>query len=187
MILALGSAAIVAVGALAGTERSSPSSTEHSPSWRLYSPSHWAELRGSFAGRGFAASSVRVVTGTQLASGKPFAVISGRSDAGRTCFVVARGTTIGRTICRLSKPVTVFAPPDRCAACSPGRKPIDARTILGLVRADVTVTMVHDGRESGVAVVPAGEGFALNASPVRTGDRLRARDAHGHLLASIVF
>jgi hypothetical protein len=64
---------------------------------------------------------------------------------------------------------------------------MDTRSILVLVRADVTVTGVHQGRESGIGIVPAGKGFAFNSSFVRDGDRLRARDASGRVLANISF
>jgi hypothetical protein len=47
--------------------------------------------------------------------------------------------------------------------------------------------MVHQGRENGIGVVPAGRGLAFNFSFVRVGDRLRARDAHGRALANISF
>jgi hypothetical protein len=128
------------------------------------------------------------VTGTGgLANGEPFALIGARSKAGHTCFAVARGVALGHTICRISKPVMVFTAPDTCAPCSPGGPPLKTRTILVLVRGDVTATMISHGHESGIGVVPAGAGFAFNYSPARNGDRLRARDAAGHVLASITF
>ena len=184
-MLALGSVVIALLGSLAATQGHSTPSRKTTASWGLYPPVRWNVLRASFARRGFAHSSVRVVTGTALADGQPFALIAGRSNAGRQCFAVARGNAIGRTICGFSKPVTVVSAPDRCAACSPPGRAAATRTILALVRADATVTLVHDGRESGIGVVPAGKGFAFNESFVRMGDRLRARDAHGGLLASI--
>jgi hypothetical protein len=64
---------------------------------------------------------------------------------------------------------------------------METRSILALVSAGVTVTMVHEGRESGIGVVPAGTGFAFNSSFVRRGDVLRARDAGGRVLARISF
>jgi hypothetical protein len=187
MILAFGSVVIAVLGGLAATQGGSSSPTKISASWGLYPPVRWAALRESFARRGFAPSSIRVITGTTLANGQPFAVIAGRTNAGRTCFAVARGSAVGGMICRFSRPVAVFSAPDKCAACSPGGRATDTRTILALVRADVTVTMVHQRRESGIGVVPAGKGFAFNASFVGVGDSLRARDAHGRVLANISF
>jgi hypothetical protein len=81
----------------------------------------------------------------------------------------------------------VFSTPDTCAACSPGGPELKNRSILGLVRNDVTATLISQRREGGLGVVPAGPGFAFNTSFVRPGDRLRARDASGRVLASITF
>ena len=185
-ILALGSVVIVGLGGFAVTQGRSSSATKTAASWGLYSSEQWDAVTASLARRGFARGSVRVVTGTKLANGQPFALIGG-SNAGHTCFAVVRGSAIGVTTCRFSNPVTVFFAPDKCAACSPGEPPIDTRSILALVRAGVTVTMVHQGREGGVGIVPAGKGFAFNSSFVRSGDRLRARDASGRVLANISF
>ena len=185
-ILALGSVVIAGLGGFAVTQGRSSSATKTAASWGLYSPEQWDAVTASFARRGFARGPVRVVTGTKLANGRPFALIGG-TNAGRTCFAVARGSAIGVTRCRFSKPVTVFSAPDTCAPCSPGGPALDTHSILALVRADVTVTIVHQGRESGVGIVPAGKGFAFNSSFLRSGDRLRARDASGRVLATISF
>ena len=183
--LALGVAVIAAAGGFAATQGQSSSSTKTSASWGLYSSAKWDVMAASFARRSFVRESVHVVTGTRLANGQPFVLIGGRSHTGRTCFVVARGMVLGATICRISQPVIVFSAPDRCAACSPAGPPLKTRSILVLVRRDVTVTMISQRHEGGVGVVPAGPGFAFNSSFIRPGDRLRARDAAGRLLASI--
>jgi hypothetical protein len=186
-IVSLGVIVIAAGAGFAAAEGRSSSSTKSPANWGLYSSRQWDVAAGSFAQRGFARDSVRVVTATQLANGRPFALLGGSSSTGRACFVVARGVALGQTICRLSKPVMVFSAPDICAPCSPGGPPFKTRSILVLVRGDVTVTMISQGHESGIGVVPAGAGFAFNYSFVRSGDRLRARDASGHVLASITF
>jgi hypothetical protein len=184
-ILAVGLVVIAGLGGFAATQGHSSPSTRTAASWGLYSSREWDAVTARFARRGFARGSVRVVTGTKLANGQPFALIGG-TNAGRTCFAVARGDAIGGTTCRFSKPVTVFSVPDRCTACSPGGAATNSRSILALVRGDVTVTMVQQGRESGVGVVPAGKGFAFNLS-FAGGGRLRARDASGRVLAKISF
>ena len=186
MILAVGLLAIAGVGALAATQNDSATATRSSASWGLYSAADWNRLAATFARRGFAVGSVRVVTGTALQNGRQFALVGGRTRSGQTCFALARGAALGPTICRLSKPITLFQAPDTCGACSPGRRPLKTLELLGLIRRDVTVTMISQGRESGMGVVPAGPGFALNVG-VRNGDRLRARDAAGHVLAAFRF
>lgn len=184
-ILALGVVAIAGIGGFVATEGRSSSATKTPANWGLYSSTQWDEMTASFARRGFARDSVRMVTATKLANGQPFALIRGRSNAGRTCFAVVRGGAIGDTICRISKPLTVFYAPDKCVACSPGGPSTNTNAILALVRGDVTVTSIHEGRESGIAVVPAGTGFAFNSSFGPGSVRLRGRDAGGRVLASI--
>lgn len=183
-ILALGVLAIAGSGALAATKSDSSSASKTPASWGLYSSHDWDTITTTFARRGFARHAVHVVTGTQLANGQSFAVIGSHTNAGRTCFAVARGVALGRTICRISKPVTVFFAADKCAACAPGGTSTNSHSILALVRADVTVTMISHGHESGVEVVPAGTGFAFNSS-FGAGDRLKARDASGRVLAGV--
>jgi hypothetical protein len=183
-ILALGAVAIAGLGGFAVAGGHSSPSTKPAANWGLYSSEQWQTITTSFARRGFPRNSVRVVTGTTLATGQSFALIGGRSNAGHTCFAVARGVTLGRTICGISKPLTVFYATDTCYACSPGGPPTRIHTILALIRGDVTVTMISQGRESGLGVIPAGTGFALNSSFLRS-DRLRARDASGRVLATV--
>jgi hypothetical protein len=186
-ILALGAVVIAATGGFAVSQGRSSSSIKVTAHWGLYSSAKWDAVTASFARRGFARDSVRIVTAAGLASGQSFALLGARSNMGRTCFAVARGIVLGATICRISKPLMIFSAPDTCAACSPDEPALKTRSILGLVRSDVTATMISEGHESGLGVVPAGPGFAFNTSPVRPGDRLQARDASGRVLASITF
>jgi hypothetical protein len=183
-ILVVGVLAIAASSVLAVTKGHSSPASKTPASWGLYSTRDWDAITSTFARRGFARTAVHVVTGTQLANGQSFALIGSHTNTGRTCFAVARGVALGRTICHISKPLTVFFAPDKCAACSPGGPPENTHAVLALVRGDVTLTMISQGRESGVGVVPAGMGFAFNSS-FRAGDRLRARDATGRVLVSI--
>jgi hypothetical protein len=186
-VLALGAVVIAAAGGFAVSQGRSSSSIKVTAHWGLYSSAKWDAVTASFARRGFARDSVRIVTASRLANGQSFALLGARLNMGRTCFAVARGIVLGATICRISKPLMVFSAPDTCAACSPDGPALKTRSILGLVRSDVTATMISEGHESGLGVVPAGPGFAFNTSPVRPGDRLRARDASGRVLASITF
>jgi hypothetical protein len=185
--LALGVVVIAVVGGFAASQGRSSSSTKPPAHWGLYSSAEWDGVAASFARRGFARDSVRIVTAARLANGQPFALLGASSNTGRTCFAAGRGIVLGATICSISKPLMVFSTADTCAACSPGGPALKTRSILGLVRSDVTATMISQQRESGLAVVPAGPGFAFNTSFVRRGDRLRARDASGRVLASITF
>ena len=170
--IALGAVVIVAAAGFAAAQGRTSSSTKPPAHWGLYSTATWNAVAASFARRGFAFDSVRIVTGTGLANGQPFALLGARSNTtGRTCFAVARGTLLGLTLCGIRKPLVVFSAP--------------GRTIIGLVRRGVTATMISRGRERGLVVVPAGPGYAFNLTPVPPGDRLRARNASGRVLATL--
>jgi hypothetical protein len=185
--LALGAVVIAAAGGYAVSQGRSSSSMKAPAHWGLYSSAKWDAVSASFARRGFARDSVRIVTAARLANGQPFVLLGARSHSGHTCFAVGRGIVLGATICRISKPLMVFSAPDTCAACSPDGPALKTLSILGLVRSGVTATMISQRHEAGLGVVPAGPGFAFNTSAVRSGDRLRARNAAGRVLASITF
>jgi hypothetical protein len=184
----LGSLAIAGTGAFAVTNGHSTPTVTPAIHWGLYSNSTWDAVAAKFERRGFNRASVHVVTGTKLmATGEPFALLGARSDSSRDCFAVARGTSLGRTICDVSKPLMVFTQRDVCASCAPGRTPLKTLTILGLVRPGVnTVTMTSHGDESGLAIVPAGDGtYAFNVGAVRNNSLLRARGTGTSILAKI--
>jgi hypothetical protein len=144
----------------------------------LYSNETWETAAARFEQRGFARASVHVVTGTRLMStDQPFAILGARAASGHQCFAVARGTALGPTICRVSEPLVVFTARDVCTQCSPGRSPVKTTDVLVLVRGDVReVSMIDQGRESGVGISPAGGGlYAFNASAIRENTLLRAR------------
>jgi hypothetical protein len=180
--------AVVAVSALAVLGIAWP--TYHAPVTRqwawLYPSEKWDVVKANSARRGLAPDSVHVVTATTLTNGRQFAIIGGRTATGRSCVAVARGTAVGAAICRISKPVMVFYAPDICTTCSPAGTPMRTLSVLGLIRRGVTVTVIAQGHEGGVGAVPADMGFAFNSNFVGGGERLRARDAGGRVLASFV-
>jgi hypothetical protein len=180
--------AIAGTAAFAVTNgRSAPTVTPPSH-WGLYSDSTWGVVASQFERRGFNRASVHVVTGTKLmVTGQPFALLGARSASGRDCFAVVRGTSLGSTICDVSKPLVVFIQRDVCAPCAPGRTPLKTLTILALVRHDVNeVTMTSHGDESGLGIVPAGGGtYAFNVGAVRNNSLLRARGTGTSILTEI--
>jgi len=186
-LLALGLLAIAGAGAFAvSTGHSTPSLTP-SANWGLYSSPAWDAVSTKLEQRGFLRESVHVATGTRLErNGQAFALLAARSSSGRDCFVVARGTALGPTICKLTKPLTVYTESDRCAPCSPHGSPANALTLLALVRRDVTsVTTVAGGRETGIGMVAVeGGALAFNLSgPDHGATTLRARGANNTILA----
>jgi hypothetical protein len=190
IIAALG--VVVIASASAGSlllSRKAPNVTiTASPHWGLYTPTSWNVVAAKFEQRGFSAASIHVVTGTKLAStGQSFAILGARSSSGRNCFAVARGTSLGATLCTVPKPLVVFAARDLCAACAPGRSPLKTLTILALVRRDVTsVTIFDRGHESGVIISPAGGGsYAFNSGAALNHAVLRARGKGASILARV--
>jgi hypothetical protein len=190
IIAALGVVVIASAGSGSWLlSRKAPNGTiTASPHWGLYTPTSWNVVAAKFEQRGFSGASIHVVTGTKLANtGQPFAILGARSRSGRNCFAVARGTSLGATICTVSKPLVVFAARDLCTACAPGRSPLKTLTILALVRRDVTsVTMIDRGRESGVIISPAGGGtYAFNSGAALNNAVLRARGKGASILAQV--
>jgi hypothetical protein len=187
-ILVVGVLLIAASGAAAVAEGRSTSTITPSPRWGLYSARAWDEAAAAFERRGFRRGTVHVVTGTKLmGTGKTFALLGARTASGHECFAVARGSALGHTICRVSQPLVVFAAPDVCAACSPGRAPLKTIEVLSLVRRDVVgVSMIDRGREAGVVITPIGDGlFAFNSGGTRNKSVLRARGEGNVILSDV--
>jgi hypothetical protein len=187
MLAVAGLLAIAGTGAFAVSASHTASSISPTPHWGLYSTTTWNALATRVERRGFVRESIHVDTGTKLMrNGQAFALLGARSESGRNCFVVARGAALGPTICKLSKPLTVFSESDLCA-CSPTGSPAKILTVLALVRPDVTsVTTIDGGRESGVGRAPVeGGASAFNASVVQGGAVLRARGATNAIVASV--
>jgi hypothetical protein len=185
ILAVLGLLAIAGTGAFAAAGGHSAPTITPLPHWGLYSNAAWDAVATKFERRGFSRASVRIVTGTKLMSTEqPFALLGARSDSGRNCFAVVRGTALGATICHVSKPLVVFTERDLCDACSPGRSPLKTLAILLLVRRDVnSVTMITGGRESGMDISPAGGGAYATNGGVRNNSLLRARGSGASILA----
>jgi hypothetical protein len=175
--------------ALASPQHGGSSEIRLAPHWGLFSDASWNTVATRFERRGFVRGSVRIVTGTSLMRNREsFVLLSARSKSGRTCFVVVRGTSMGATICQISKPLLIFSARDLCVACSPkGQPPLKALTMLVLTRRDVSsVQEINGGHRYFVGLVGAGDGSsAFNASGMRYGTILRARSKTNSILAAL--
>ena len=174
--------------ALASPQHDPSSAIRTAPHWGLFSDAGWKTVATRLEQRGFASGSVRIVTGTSLMrNGESFVLLSARSKSGRTCFVVVRGTALGATICRVSKPLLIFSARDLCAACSPeGQPPVKTVAILVLARRDVTSVQAIDGtNKSFQPLVPAGEGNSAFNGGGRYGTIMRARSKTNAILAEL--
>jgi len=173
LILFVGIAAAAASAGLALAQRRSTTTLTPTASWSMYRPTQWQRLvrRTGLAG-------VHVVSATAKRNGTPVALLAGTRGAA-TCFVPAVATTLGRTVCRPSAPLTLFHVRDGAFT--------DVLGIAGPGVAGVAETVRLDGRRqtSGLPLLPVGRYFAFGGGA--GGDRATvvAHDARGRELARI--
>jgi hypothetical protein len=192
IVLALGLvAAVMTGGAFARAGRSDFRPSPPQPGWGMFTPAAWKTVSSRIERRGFAAASIQLVGGTDTSDGRPFGLVAGRSRTGATCVTPVRGTTVGATVCRLTKPFVVFTAPQTWKdAAVPGvpAHVVHATAVLGIARHDVTGIVVRDSQHrgaTGMSLIQTGRlttfagGFVDLAS-------LRAFDAKNHTLARLV-
>lgn len=173
LMLAIGLVAAASLTGLALAKRGSTSTSAPTASWRLYPPAEWSRLtrRTGLAG-------VHVVAATAKLDGTPVALVAGVRH-GRTCFVPVDGFSVGRAVCRLDSPLTLFHLRD-------GRY-LD---LLGIARRDVASVAqatTLNGRPNvmGAALVRVGGAYVFAGGSLGGAMHVDARDAHGRLLARI--
>jgi hypothetical protein len=173
--IALGAAIAVAVGA--GFARAGRPQCCDKPlaSWGMFTPAEWTSVTGAIARRGFDGASIRIVSATELADRRPFALIAAASQTGTTCVVPVRGITVDAATCSLRKPLVLFT----------------ARTareteVLGIARSDVAGVTATDtlGHRTGLFLIPAGRLQAF-AGGFRDVTSIEAHDAYGHTLVRV--
>jgi hypothetical protein len=105
IVLALGLvAAVVTAGAFARAGRSDFQPSKPQPGWGMFSAAEWKTLSLRLERRGFDAAGIRLVGATDTTKGRAFGLLAGRSRTGTTCVVPVTGTTLGATVCRLTRP-----------------------------------------------------------------------------------
>jgi hypothetical protein len=180
VMLAAGAVLVAAAGGTAlATGGSSAALGPAGPSWNLYPPADWDALA---ARSGLRRATVRIVAATVGRQRRPFALLAGERR-GRTCFVLAQGRALGAPLCRLERPLTLFAMRDR----RQGRRMTD---VLGLARHDVVSvasTSENDGRPitSGQPLTAVPGGFAFGSGTAGSALTLVARNASGAVLARL--
>jgi hypothetical protein len=160
------------------------------PGWGVFTPAEWNTVARGAERRGFDAASIRLVGVTDTTNGRPFGLLAGRSGTGATCVVPVRGTTLGATICKVSKPLVVFTAPQTWKeAAIPGvpAHVVHATAVLGIARHDVAGIVVEDEqhRPSGMGLVQTGR-LTTFAGGFRSLASLRAFDAKNRTLARLV-
>ena len=140
----------------------------------MYSPTEWAILA-----RRTRLANLHVVSATARSDGTPLALLAGRRG-GTTCFVAADALSLRPPVCRLARPVTVFAFPDGPNIA-----------VLGITRADVgsvATRVIEDGRPvvTGEPLLRVPGGFAFGSGYRGSAATVVARDGHGRILARIL-
>jgi hypothetical protein len=142
----LGLVLSAALGGFALSARGGAATFEPSASGGVFTSADWDSVKQRVAQRGFSAASVRVVTATGgRQSGHTLALLAASRPTGATCFIPARSTALGASICRLTRPLTVFAMRDHFAEVGrDGRRKLVAATdLVGLVRPGVASVAVR--------------------------------------------
>ena len=159
----------------------------------MFTSAVWETVKQRVAQRGFNPASVRVLTSAgDSQNGKALTLLGASRPSGANCFIVARGTTLGASICRLAKPVTVFTARDQFyeLGAAGQRHSFPATDAIGLIRRDVA-SVVMSWKISGR---PNVQGLPLfDVSGVRafgftfrgTAGTLLVRDAHGKTVSRL--
>lgn len=194
-ILALGLLLSASLGGFALSAHGEAPAIEPSPSGGVFTSAAWKSLTKRVAQRGFTAAGVRVVTATGgQQSGHTLALLAASRPAGATCFIPVRGTALGASICRLTRPLTVFALRDHFAEVGrDGRRKLVAATeVVGLVRpgvASVAVRSTAVGRPSvqgqPLFAVPGGLAFGGGFRGVAA--TVIARGSSGEIVSRLSF
>jgi hypothetical protein len=160
----------------------------------MFTPGVWEAVKQRVAQRGFTAASTRVLTsaGGGPQSGKALTLLGASRPSGANCFIVARGTTLGASICRLAKPVTVFTARDHfyeIGASGRGHS-FPATAAIGLIRRDVASVAMSwkvSGRPNlqGLPLVEVSGVRAFGFSFRGTSGTLLVRDAHGKTVSRL--
>ena len=183
-------AAVVTAGAFAHAGRSEFTSSKPLPSWGMFTPAEWKTVSLRVEHRGFDAASIHLVGVTDTTRGRRFGLVAGRSRAGATCVTPVTGTTLGMTVCRLTKPLVLFTAPQTWkvgAAFGMPAHVMHATAVVGIARHDVGSIVVQDNLDhpTGMTLIQTGRlltfatGFADPSS-------LSVYNAKGRLLEHLV-
>ena len=185
-ILVVGALLSASLGGFVLFDRGQASVFKPLASGGVFTPAVWETVKQRVGQRGFIAASIRVLTSAgDPQGGNALTLLGASRPSGANCFILARGRTLGASICRLAKPVTVFTARDQFyeLGAAGRRHSVPATDAIGLIRRDVASVVMSwkiSGRPnlqglplfdvSGVRAF----GFSFRASGA-----LLVRDAHG--------
>jgi hypothetical protein len=192
-ILVVGALLSASLGGFVLFDRGEASVFKASPSGGVFPSAVWETVKQRVAQRGFNAASVRVLTSAgDSQSGKALTLLGASRPSGAHCFIVARGTTLGVSICRLAKPVTVFTARDQFYELSAAgqRHSFPATDAIGLIRLDVASVVLSrkiSGRPNvqGLPLFDVAGVHAFGFSFRGTSGTSIQRDAHGKTVSRL--
>jgi hypothetical protein len=192
-ILVVGALLSTALGGFVLFDRGHASVFKPLASGGVFSSAVWERVKQRVAQRGFSPASIRVLTSAGGPQSRNTLTLLGASrPSGANCFIVARGATLGASVCRLAKPVTIFTARDHfyeIGALGQGHA-FPATDAIGLIRHEVG-SVVMSWKISGRANV---QGLPLfEVSGVRAfgfsfrgrSGTLLVRDAHGKTVSRL--
>jgi hypothetical protein len=192
-ILVVGALLSASLGGFVLFDRGQASVLKPLASGGMFTPAVWEAVMQRVAHRGFNTPSIRVLTSAgDPRSGKALTLLGASRPSGAHCFIVARGTTLGASICRLAKPVTVFTARDRFSELGAAgeRHSVPATDAIGLIRLDVASVVMSwkiSGRPNlqGLPLFEVSGVRAFGFSFRGTSGTLIARDAHGKTVSRL--
>jgi hypothetical protein len=192
-ILVVGALLSPSLGGFVLLDRGQASVLKPLASGGMFTPAVWETVQQRVAQRGFTAASVRVLTSAgDPQSGKAVTLLGASRPSGANCFILARGNTLGASICRLAKPVTVFTARDHFyeTGAAGQRHSFPATNVIGLVRRDVAsvvVTWKLSGQPNvqGLPLFDVAGVRAFGFSFRGTAGTLMQRDAHGKTVSRV--
>jgi hypothetical protein len=192
-ILVVGVLLAASLGGFVLLDRGQASGFKPLASGGVFTPAVWERVKQRVARRGFDPASIHVLTsagGPQ--GGKTLTLLGASRPSGAHCFIVARGTTLDASICRLAKPVTVFTARDQfyeIGATGQGHS-FPATDAIGLIRRDVASVVMRwkiSGRPNvqGLPLFDVSGGRAFGFAFRGTSGTLLVRDAHGKTVSRL--
>jgi hypothetical protein len=182
LLLVVGALLVGAFGGFALANRGESATFTPTASWNMFPPARWQAIRDRAGARGFSPETVRVVAAVTRQDGTPLALLAGQKS-GRTCFVLVHGGAMEPAICKLAKPLVLFAFRDRWG----GRRVVD---VLGLASRRVQsvvqeTTLQGKPWRSGVVLSPVPGAFAFGIGTTGTQARFLGSTASGRVLTQV--
>jgi hypothetical protein len=192
-ILVAGALVSASFGGFVLLDRGQASGFKPLASGGVFTSAVWETVEQRIAQRGFDPASIRVLTSAgDPQCGNVLTLLGASRPSGANCFIVARGTTLGASICRLAKPVTVFAARDRFSEIGAAgqRHSSPATDAIGLIRRDVASVVMSwkiSGRPNvqGLPLFEVSGVRAFGFSFRGTAGTLLVRDGHGETVSRL--